>query len=105
MDWGFTRIQAYDGSEYNAACFAMICHHCGQRYMEFFPNAKQENLFIGMVHAFRYMGVPQYVLTDNRLYSFYLILLALSPDAVYNIKEYIILYLQEGIWILSLKQC
>lgn len=58
-----------------------------------------------MVHAFRYMGVPQYVLTDNRLYSFYLILLALSPDAVYNIKEYIILYLQEGIWILSLKQC
>lgn len=105
MDWGFTRVQAYDGSEYNAACFAMICHHCGQRYVEFFPNAKQENLFIGMVHAFRYMGVPQYVLTDNRLYSFYLILLALSPDAVYNIKEYIILYLQEGIWILSLKQC
>ena len=58
MDWGFTRVQAYDGSEYNAACFAMIFHHCGQRYMEFFPNAKQENLFIGMVHAFRYMGVP-----------------------------------------------
>ena len=55
----------YDGSEYNAACFAMICHHCGQRYVEFFPNAKQENLFIGMIHAFRYMGVPQYVLTDN----------------------------------------
>ena len=65
MDWGFTGVQAYDGSEYNAACFAMICHHCGQRYMEFFPNAKQENLFIGMVHAFRYMGVPQHVLTDN----------------------------------------
>lgn len=65
MDWGFTKVQAYDGSEYNAACFAMICHHCGQRYVEFFPNAKQENLFIGMIHAFRYMGVPQYVLTDN----------------------------------------
>ena len=65
MDWGFTKVQAYDGSEYNAACFAMICHHCGQRYVEFFPNAKQENLFIGMVHAFRYMGVPKYVLTDN----------------------------------------
>lgn len=58
-----------------------------------------------MVHAFRYMGVPQYVLTDNRLYSFYLILLALPPNAVYNIREYIVLYLQEGIWILSLKQC
>ena len=65
MDWGFTKVQAYDGSEYSAACFAMICHHCGQRYVEFFPNAKQENLFIGMIHAFRYMGVPQYVLTDN----------------------------------------
>ncbi|MBM6927641.1 hypothetical protein H6B51_17435, partial [Pseudoflavonifractor phocaeensis] len=36
----------------------MICHHCGQRYIEFFPNAKQENLFIGMIHAFQYMGMP-----------------------------------------------
>ena len=33
--------------------------------MEFFHNAKQENLFIGMIHAFRYMGIPKYVLTDN----------------------------------------
>lgn len=65
MDWGFTKVQAYDGSTYEAACFAMICHHCGQRYVEFFPNAKQENLFIGMIHAFRYMGVPKYILTDN----------------------------------------
>ena len=65
MDWGFTKVIDYDGSEYSAACFAMICHHCGQRYVEFFPNAKQENLFIGMLHAFGYMGVPRYVLTDN----------------------------------------
>ena len=65
MDWGFTNVQDYAGKEYRAACFAMICHHCGQRYVEFFPNAKQENLFIGMLHAFRYMGVPQHVLTDN----------------------------------------
>lgn len=43
----------------------MICHCCGQRYVEFFPNARQENLFIGMLHAFRYMGIPRYVLTDN----------------------------------------
>ena len=55
MDWGFTRVLDYDGTEYNAACFAMVCHHCGQRYVEFFPNAKQENLFIGMIHAFVYM--------------------------------------------------
>ena len=65
MDWGFTKVLDYTGAEYTAACFAMICHHCGQRYLEFFPNAKQENLFIGMIHAFRYMGVPHCVLTDN----------------------------------------
>ena len=65
MDWGFVNVDASDGSTYKVACFAMICHHCGQRYIEFFPNAKQENLFIGMIHAFFYMGVPEYVLTDN----------------------------------------
>ena len=43
----------------------MICHHCGERYIEFFPNAKQENLFIGMIHAFKRMGVPDHVLIDN----------------------------------------
>ena len=65
MDWGFTKVVDYDDSEYNVACFAMVCHHCGQQYVEFFPNAKQENLFIGMLHAFGYMGIPKYVLTDN----------------------------------------
>lgn len=65
MDWGFTDVLDYNGQVYRAACFAMICHHCGQRYIEFFPNARQENLFIGMIHAFQYMGVPKYVLTDN----------------------------------------
>ncbi len=65
MDWGFTNVENYDGNSYRAACFAMICHHCGERYVEFFPNAKQENLFIGMIHAFSLMGVPRCVLTDN----------------------------------------
>ena len=65
MDWGFSKVQSYAGEEYSVACFAMVCHHCGERYVEFFPNAKQENLFIGMIHGFRYMGIPQYVLTDN----------------------------------------
>lgn len=65
MDWGFTKIVDPSGAEYTVACFAMICHHCGHRYIEFFPNAKQENLFIGMLHAFRYMGVPKRILTDN----------------------------------------
>lgn len=65
MDWGFVHVVDPCGNEYTVACFAMICHHCGKRYIEFFTNAKQENLFIGMLHAFAYMGVPRFVLTDN----------------------------------------
>lgn len=65
MDWGFVNAESQDGVITRIACFAMVCHHCGKRYIEFFPNAKQENLFIGMVHAFMFMGVPSYVLTDN----------------------------------------
>ena len=65
MDWGFVDVETDSGNKYRAACFAMICHHCGERYVEFFPNAKQENLFIGMIHGFRRMGVPVRVLTDN----------------------------------------
>ena len=65
MDWGFTNVLDYTGFEYRAACFAICCHHCGTMFIEFFPNAKQENLFIGMIHSFQYMGIPEYVLTDN----------------------------------------
>lgn len=65
MDWGFVDVDTDTDSSYRAACFAMMCHHCGRRYVEFFPNAKQENLFIGMIHAFQHIGVPEYVLTDN----------------------------------------
>ena len=65
MDWGFVKVEDWLGNSYRVACFAMICHHCGTFYVEFFPNARQENLFIGMIHAFMVMGVPEYVLTDN----------------------------------------
>lgn len=65
MDWGFVEVEDWTGATFKIACFAMICHHCGTCYVEFFPNARQENLFIGMVHAFAVMGVPEYVLTDN----------------------------------------
>lgn len=65
MDWGFVKVDTGADTSYRAACFAMMCHHCGRRYVEFFPNAKQENLFIGMIHAFCHIGVPEYVLTDN----------------------------------------
>ena len=65
MDWGFVNVESDVKESYRCACFAMICHHCGERYIEFFPNAKQENLFIGMLHAFYFMGVPKVILTDN----------------------------------------
>lgn len=65
MDWGFVNVYDEGGREFRIACFAMICHHCGKCYVEFFPNAKQENLFIGMLRAFAYLGVPKYILTDN----------------------------------------
>lgn len=65
MDWGFVNVDTDTNSSYRTACFAMMCHHCGRRYVEFFPDAKQENLFIGMIHAFQHIGLPEYVLTDN----------------------------------------
>ena len=65
MDWGFVEVETSVGTSYRAACFAMICHHCGLCYIEFFPNARQENLFIGMIHAFYFMGIPECILTDN----------------------------------------
>ena len=66
MDWGFVNVEDLGaGESYRIACFAMCCHHCGKFYVEFFPNARQEGLFVGMVHAFLYMGVPDEVLTDN----------------------------------------
>lgn len=65
MDWGFVNVTTFAGHHYQAACFAMSCHHCGEMYIEFFPNARQESLFIGMIHAFRYMGIPKSVMTDN----------------------------------------
>ena len=65
MDWGFVKVVDPFGVAFTAACFAMICHHCGERYVEFFPNARQENLFIGMLHGFSFMGIPEYILTDN----------------------------------------
>lgn len=65
MDWGFVNVVDMAGNTWRSACFAMVCHHCGFRYVEFFPNARQENLFIGMIHAFSVMGIPKRVLTDN----------------------------------------
>lgn len=65
MDWGFSKVVENDDYEFRAACLAMICHCCGDRYIELFPNATQESLFIGMLHGFEYLGIPKYILTDN----------------------------------------
>ena len=65
MDWGFVNVVDSFGKVWKCACFAMVCHHCGFRFIEFFPNARQESLFIGMLHAFMVMGVPKIILTDN----------------------------------------
>lgn len=65
MDWGFVNADTGNDNSYEVACFAMICHHCGERYIEFFPNAKQENLFIDKIHAFKRMGISKHVPTDN----------------------------------------
>lgn len=65
MDWGFVNVIDLKGDCWRCACFAMVCHHCGKRFIEFFPNAKQESLFIGMIHALGYMGIPKIILTDN----------------------------------------
>ena len=65
MDWGFVNVNCIDGSVVRVAAFAMVCHHCGKIFVEFFPNSRQHNLFIGMIHCFIYMGMPEVVLTDN----------------------------------------
>ena len=65
MDWGFVAVERPGGERARIACFAMVCHHCGSAHVEFFPNARQENLIIGMLHAFSALGVPATVLTDN----------------------------------------
>ncbi len=65
MDWGFVNVRCVDGSTVKVALFAMVCHHCGLIFVEFFPNSRQQNLFIGMVHSFIYMGMPETVMTDN----------------------------------------
>jgi len=65
VDWGFVNVEDWLGGACRIACLALVCHHCGTSYVEFFPNARQENLFIGMVHAFMLMGVPEWVSADN----------------------------------------
>lgn len=65
MGWGFVTVVGLDGAERKMACFAMVCRHCGSSYVEFFPNARQGSLPMGMARAFMAMGIPGEVLTDS----------------------------------------
>ena len=65
VDWGFADVEDWLGGACRIACLALVCHHCGTSYVEFFPNARRENLSVGMVHAFMLMGVPEWVSADN----------------------------------------
>ncbi|MBQ7481779.1 MAG: hypothetical protein IJT80_07865 [Lachnospiraceae bacterium] len=33
MDWGFVEVETENGAKFKIACFAMICHFCGKRYI------------------------------------------------------------------------
>ena len=65
MDWGFAAAGGPDGAEGRIACFCMVCHHCGMPYVDLFPNARQENLFIGMLRALVVLGVPEPAPADD----------------------------------------
>ena len=66
MDWGFVSVKSQEGELFKFAVFVMVCATCSKRYIEFFTNAKQENLFRGMLHGFTYLGgIPKSVMTDN----------------------------------------
>lgn len=65
VDWGFVNVEDWLGGACRIACLALACRHRGTSYVEFFPNARQENLFIGMVHALVLMGVPEWVSADD----------------------------------------
>lgn len=65
VDWGFVNVEDWLGGACRIACLALVCRHCGTSYVGLFPNARQENPSVGMVHAFMLMGVPEWVSADN----------------------------------------
>ena len=65
VDWGFADVEDWLGGACRIACLALACRHCGTSYVGLFPNARRENLSVGMVHAFMLMGVPEWVSADN----------------------------------------
>lgn len=67
MDWGFVQYKEQASERLKLlAVLVMICGTSRIRYVEFFSNARQENLFIGMIHSFQHFGgLVKTILTDN----------------------------------------
>lgn len=63
--WGFAAAGGPDGAEGRGACLCMACRHCGMPYVDLFPNARRENLFIGMLRALVVLGVPEPAPADD----------------------------------------
>lgn len=64
-DWGLTDAEDPAGDAWRMARLAMACHRCGTCCMGLFPDARQENLSMGMARALLVMGVPERVLADD----------------------------------------
>lgn len=66
MDWGYTHY--YDERRKKmrkVACLVIVAGASRKRYVEFFSVSRQEQLFIGMIHAFMYFGgLFSTILTD-----------------------------------------
>lgn len=65
MDWGFVDVEDWTGGMFRIACFAMVCHHCGTCYVEFFPNAAPGEPVHRHDPRVRGDGGAECVLTDN----------------------------------------
>ena len=65
MNWSFVDAEEPNGGAQHMARFAIVCHYRGAFHIEFFTNACQENLCVGMVWGFAAPGVSDIVLTGN----------------------------------------
>ena len=42
-----------------------LINQCGHRYIGFFPDARRDNLLIGVIHAFQYIEMLRFILNNN----------------------------------------
>ncbi len=67
MDWGFARYFDERTKRMKlVGCLVVVSGASRKRFIEFFSNCRQENLFIGIIHAFQYFGgIFETILTDG----------------------------------------